>query len=80
MEPKSPAGMKYAGVGITWVASVLLFLWLGSLIDGRLETKPVFTVTGALIGIVTGFVSLIRQVKQDSKPYRKTDGDGTSDR
>lgn len=60
-------GTKYLGVGVSWAASVGLFLWLGSLVDGRLGSKPVFTLIGAGIGIVAGFVWLLLQVQQDAK-------------
>ena len=59
-------GQRYLGVGVTWAASVGLFLWLGSLLDRQVGTESVFALVGAVIGIVAGFIYLIRTVKQGS--------------
>lgn len=59
-------GQQYLGVGVTWAASVGLFLWLGSLLDRQVGTESVFALVGAVIGIVAGFIYLIRMVKQGS--------------
>jgi F0F1-type ATP synthase assembly protein I len=40
---------------MTWALSTGLFLWLGSLLDGRWHTEPIFTLLGALVGAVAGF-------------------------
>ena len=48
--------------GLTWALSTALFLYLGSLVDGWLETKPVFTLIGAFVGAAAGFYSLYRQL------------------
>ena len=59
-------GQQYLGVGVTWAASVGLFLWLGTLVDRRVGTESVFALVGGLVGVVAGFIYLIRQVQQDS--------------
>ncbi len=46
---------QYLGVGMTWTLSTLLFLWLGSFLDGKLGTKPALTVVGAFVGAAAGF-------------------------
>lgn len=46
---------KYVGVGMTSALSTLLFLYLGSLADGRLGTTPWLTLTGAFVGAGAGF-------------------------
>jgi len=40
---------------MTWALSTALFLWLGSLADGRWGTEPIFTLLGAAIGAAAGF-------------------------
>lgn len=69
-------GQQYLGVGVTWAASVGLFLWLGSLVDQRVGTESVFALIGAVIGIVAGFIHLIRTVKRGSERA----GDGRDER
>lgn len=46
---------RYLGTGMAWALSTGLFLWLGSLIDGRWHTEPIFTLLGALVGAAAGF-------------------------
>ena len=53
--------MRFLGVGVTWALSTALFLYLGMLVDARLDSKPVFSLVGALIGAVGGFYYVYRQ-------------------
>lgn len=46
---------RYLGVGMTWALSTALFLWLGTLADGRWDTEPIFTLLGAGTGAAAGF-------------------------
>ena len=64
-------------LGLTWAASTALFLYLGSLVDGWLGTKPVFTLIGAFIGAAAGFYYLYSQMMAG---MRKRDGGEKSDR
>lgn len=41
--------------GITIAASIVLFLWLGDLLDERLGTSPVFALLGMLFGAGASF-------------------------
>jgi F0F1-type ATP synthase assembly protein I len=56
---------KYLGVGLTWVGSTGLFLFLGSRLDRWWGTKPIFTLIGAFVGAVAGFYYLYRQMTAD---------------
>ena len=46
---------QYLGHGLTWAASTLLFLWVGSRADGWLGTEPWLTLLGAFVGAGAGF-------------------------
>lgn len=46
---------RYLGFGLTWALSTLLFLWLGTLADKWLGTKPALTLIGAFVGAAAGF-------------------------
>ncbi|HUE77077.1 MAG TPA: AtpZ/AtpI family protein [Longimicrobiales bacterium] len=54
---RSPS--EYLGHGLTWAASTLLFLWLGTKADGWLGTEPWLTLTGAFVGAGAGFYHMI---------------------
>ncbi len=50
-------------IGWRLAATVIIFLWGGSQLDKRLETKPLFTVIGFLLVIVS-FMLIVRQILQ----------------
>jgi len=52
----------YLNIGVVWMASVLFFTWIGITLDTKLDTKPWLTLTGAILGIVTGFYHFIKTV------------------
>lgn len=62
----------YLGLGVQLAASILVFLFLGRWVDGKLGTEPVFMIIGAFIGAAGGMISFIRAVlKQDEKMKRE---------
>ena len=68
---------KYLGVGLTVVGSTALFLGVGWWVDGRVGSKPVFTLIGALVGLVAGFYQLFRRLSEDQpRGVRKPDSKG----
>ena len=58
---------RYLGLGLTWALSTALFLYLGSLVDGWLDTKPVFTLIGAFVGAAAGFYHLYREATEATR-------------
>jgi len=50
---------RYLSVGLTLAVSTLLFLWLGTLADRWLGTRPAFTLVGAFVGAAAGFYHMI---------------------
>ena len=74
-KPSAGAGTRFLGIGLTWVGSTVLFLYLGSLVDRWVGTDQVFTLIGAGVGIVAGFYYVYRQAAKSSQPdeTRKTD-------
>ena len=46
---------EYLGHGLTWAASTLLFLWLGTRADDWLGTEPWLALLGAFVGAGAGF-------------------------
>ena len=53
---------RYLGLGLTWALSTALFLYLGSLADRWLATRPVLTIVGAFVGAAAGFYYLYSQL------------------
>lgn len=49
---------RYAGFGLTMGLATALFAWLGTWVDGRLGTEPLFVVIGAFLGFAAGFYSM----------------------
>lgn len=49
---------RYSHLGLQLAVSIVLFLWVGWWLDGRVGTVPLFTVLGALTGAAAGFYSL----------------------
>lgn len=49
---------RYTGFGLTIGLSTALFAWLGTLIDERLRTEPLFVIVGAFLGFGAGFYSM----------------------
>ncbi len=65
-----PEAWQYATMGIELFAIFSTFVAGGLLLDRRLDTRPVFTVVGAVIGFAGGLYRMMRLSRQ----YR--DGDG----
>lgn len=52
----------YGGYGITLGLAIALFAWLGTLLDARLGTKPLFVLVGTFVGFGGGFYRMIRDL------------------
>jgi ATP synthase protein I len=53
---------RFSGHGLNLALSTALFLLLGWWVDGKLGSRPLFTVIGALVGAAAGFYSLLQHV------------------
>jgi ATP synthase protein I len=58
---------KYAGIGLQFAASIVLFLYAGSWLDGRLGTEPLFVIVGVFLGATAGFFSIYKRLMSDLK-------------
>lgn len=65
---------RYLGYGLTWALSTLLFLYLGTLGDEWLGTKPALTLIGAFVGAAAGFYYMYRHLVE--APKQKKDDAG----
>ena len=53
---------RFLGHGFTLAASTGLFLLVGWWADGRLGSRPILTLAGALLGACLGFYSMYHQL------------------
>lgn len=54
--------LRFAGVGVQFGLTIVLLTVFGIWLDGRLDTRPLFTVVLLLLSFVGGTWSLVRQV------------------
>ncbi len=59
--PESAAG-EYMGVGLQFAGSILLFLFAGMWLDGKLGTDPWLLITGVFVGGGAGFWAMYRRL------------------
>ncbi len=56
---------RYGGHGLTIAISTALFGWLGTLLDERLRTAPLFVLLGVFLGFGAAFYSMYRRLTAD---------------
>ncbi len=61
------AAGRYAGLGIQFAASILVFLYAGQWLDRRLGTDPLFLYVGVFTGAGAAFYSMYRNLMADQK-------------
>lgn len=65
---------RYGGHGLTLGLSTALFAWIGSKLDERLHTGPLFVILGTFTGFAAGFYSMYRDLV--ASQGRKKDREG----
>lgn len=68
----------YLGLGIQLAAGVIVFYYLGSWADGKLQTSPWLMLTGVLIGVVGGFIKFFRTANELGKSESTNHEDKTA--
>jgi F0F1-type ATP synthase assembly protein I len=62
-EPRTSAsGAEYAGLGLQFAASILVFLYAGQWLDTRLGTAPWLMILGVFTGAGASFYSMYRKL------------------
>ncbi len=66
----------YLNLGIEFAASILLCLFAGRWLDGKLGTHPFLMLGGVLLGMTVGFLNLYRTVMrlQDQEKQKNREG------
>jgi len=52
---------RFSGAGVHLAATIGVFAWLGSLLDGKLESRPWFLLAGVFAGFGLGLYNMIRK-------------------
>lgn len=66
---------RYGGHGIALGLAVALFAWLGTLLDERLGTSPLFVLLGAAAGFGGGLYRLLRDLAVPAGESDESDGE-----
>ena len=56
------SGMEFAGIGIQFALTILLFVFAGVWLDNRLGTSPWLVLVFVFVGAAGGFYSMYRRV------------------
>lgn len=74
---RSPGGSSaMMGVGFQFVILVLVFLFGGQWLDGKLGTGPWLMIAGLMVGGALGFWSLLRVARNAENTDRTDNGAG----
>jgi F0F1-type ATP synthase assembly protein I len=58
----APSASEFAGIGLQFALSIVLFVFAGEWVDSRLGTAPWFLIVGAFVGAGGGFYSMYRKL------------------
>ena len=83
LRPRRSAGngSEYAGLGLTFAASILAFLYAGQWLDRRLGTDPWLMISGVFLGAGAAFYSMYRKlmaIQEREDAARKAAKDATT--
>lgn len=71
---------RFSGYGLTLGIATALFAWLGSLVDERFHTGPLFVIVGTFTGFGAAFYSMYRHLVTDRRDeLGRGDTDGSPD-
>jgi len=62
--------LRYSSVGLELAAAVFVFTGGGYWLDLKTDLLPLFTLSGAVLGMVSGFYQVYRSLDQGSKDER----------
>ena len=65
---------SFAGLGLQFALTILVFLYLGKWLDGKLGTAPWLLLLGVFIGAAGGFYSLYRALTASQRRDREPKG------
>lgn len=60
-----------AGVGVQLLISILLFLYLGKWLDGKLGTDPILLIVGVFVGAAVGIYNMYHMMTAAQRKARE---------
>ncbi len=67
-KPSDPINVgSFAGAGLQFAISIVLFLFIGQWIDKKLGTSPAFLIAGVFLGGAAAFYSMYRKLAAAQK-------------
>lgn len=66
---EGPSPASFAGAGVQFVISILLFLYVGKWLDGKFGTAPWLLMIGVFVGAGAGFYSFYRRIMAASRDH-----------
>ena len=74
-----PSAAQFAGVGLQFALSILVFVYVGNWLDRKFGTAPWFLIIGVFFGAAAGFHSLYRklmaaQAREEAAQKARRDG------
>lgn len=66
-KPPSPSGAQYAGAGLQFALTIVIFTFLGIWLDNRLHSSPWFVLICVFVGAAAGFYSIYRALMGSAK-------------
>lgn len=67
---------RFGGYGLTLGIATALFAWIGSILDERFRTGPLFVILGTFTGFGAGFYSMYRHLVLRPDGDSREEGDG----
>ena len=64
---KAPSGAEFAGVGLQFALTLVVFAFLGIWLDKRLGSSPWFVLICVFVGAGAGFYSIHRKLMGSAK-------------
>lgn len=71
--PSWLSAMRFVGVGAYVGVSILLGVYVGSLLDRRFDTQPLFTLLGLALGLAVAVVGVYRMLVAIIKEWQDND-------
>ena len=71
--PSWLSAMRFVGIGAYVWVSILLGVYVGSVLDRRLDTQPLFTLLGLALGLAVAVVGVYRMLVAIIKEWQDND-------
>ena len=65
-----PGPARYAGLGIQFALTILVFVLLGQWVDRKAGTGGLFTILGTFVAFGATLYSLLRTLNKDDRDHR----------